>query len=296
MSPAVLRNLRATFEAEADEIVTLLLGRGGVIDGHLDLAKAYILKVFPDALGLGEEGRENLVRFGHVGFNAFGPDNEVLRQSIDSSADALGWIEENLDRRLLADDGIAAMLFAAADHGEITQEEAKLLLRSLYSAGSDTTIFAIGNTLKALAENPEQWTALRENPDLLRAAFEEGLRYDNPARYTRRTTNQPVDFDGIELPADAKILLLHMPAGRDPRRWEDPETYDIHRDVVGKHLGLGFGIHACVGAPVARLEAMSLLSALARQVRAIELAGDPEGTENMAVHGNEKLPLRLVAA
>jgi len=87
-----------------------------------------------------------------------------------------------------------------------------------------------------------------------------------------------------------------MPAGRDSRRWENPGTYDITRDVVGKHLGLGFGVHACVGARVARLEGVSLLSALARHVRSIELAGEPEVTTNMAVHGHEKLPLRIVPA
>jgi len=105
-----------------------------------------------------------------------------------------------------------------------------------------------------------------------------------------------VDVDGVELPEDAKILLLHMPGGRDPRRWENPGVYDITRDVVSKHLGLGFGVHACVGARVARLEGVSLLSALARHVRSIELAGEPEVTTNMAVHGHEKLPLRIVPA
>jgi cytochrome P450 len=87
-----------------------------------------------------------------------------------------------------------------------------------------------------------------------------------------------------------------MPGGRDPRRWQNPGLYDITRDVVNKHLGLGFGVHACVGARVARLEGVSLLSALARHVRSIELAGEPEVTTNMAVHGHERLPLRIVPA
>jgi 4-methoxybenzoate monooxygenase (O-demethylating) len=63
----------------------------------------------------------------------------------------------------------------------------------------------------------------------------------------------------VPLPADAKILLLHMPGGRDPRRWENPKTYDITREVVGRHLGLGVGVHACAGARVTRLEGVSLL-------------------------------------
>ena len=96
----------------------------------------------------------------------------------------------------------------------------------------------------------------------------------------------------MTLPEDAKLLLLHMPAGRDPRRWENPGTYDITRDVVGKHLGLGFGVHACVGARVARLEGVSLLSALARHVASIELAGRAPGDHQ---HGRAR-PREAAAA
>jgi cytochrome P450 len=186
-------------------------------------------------------------------------------------------------------------MYEAADAGQCAQEEAEILVRTLYSAGSDTTIYSLGNTIRALAENPSQYELLRSNPEEFAVrAFEEGIRYDNPARFTRRRATMPVDVDGVGLPEDAKLLLLHMPGGRDPRRWEDPGRYDITRDVIGKHLGLGFGVHACVGARVARLEGVSLLSALARHVASIELAGEPRITTNMAVHGHEALPLRII--
>jgi 4-methoxybenzoate monooxygenase (O-demethylating) len=94
------------------------------------------------------------------------------------------------------------------------------------------------------------------------------------------------------MPEDAKILILHGPAGRDPRRWEDPLRFDIRRKTSG-HLGLGYGIHACVGQSLARLECASLLGALVQRVERIELAGTPRTTVNMAVHGHESLPLRL---
>jgi hypothetical protein len=179
----------------------------------------------------------------------------------------------------------------------VSQDEAEVLVRTLYSAGSDTTIYSLGNTLRALATFPEQYQLLRSDPSAYaQPAFEEGIRYDNPARFTRRRSTVEVDVDGVDLPANAKLLLLHMPAGRDPRRWDNPEVYDITRDVVGQHLGLGFGVHACVGARIARLEGVSLLTALARHVASIELAGTPTVTANMAVHGHETLPLRLIPA
>lgn len=296
LSPATLRRLQAAFRDAAERLVDKILGETSLVDGHGDLAKAYVLEVFPDALGLGVDGRENLIRFGHARFNAFGPDNEIFEESDAGAAEVFTWVDAHARRDAVAPDGIAASLFACADDGEVTAEEATLLLRSLYAAGADTTVFAIGKILKAVADFPEQWQLLREDPDKLRSAFEEGLRYDNPARFTRRRTTTDVELDGVRLPADAKILLLHMPGGRDPRRWEAPDTYDIRRDVIGQHLGLGFGVHACVGALLARMEVMALLGTLARRVRAVAPAGDPRPTENMAVHGYEHLPLRLEAA
>jgi cytochrome P450 len=298
LSNSVLRRMRDAFEQEADRLVRRLLDApGGLIDGHTDLAKAYVLKVFPDALGLGDQNREMLVRFGHAQFNAFGPKNEIYHESMAAATEVFEWVAVNCRRDAVAPGGISMMMYEAADAGAITHEEAEMLVRTLYSAGSDTTIFAIGNTLRALAEFPDQYQLLRSNPEeYATPAFEEGIRYDNPARFTRRRTTTDVDVDGVALPEDAKILLMHMPGGRDPRRWENPEAYDITRDVVGRHLGLGVGVHACAGARVTRLEGVSLLSAIARHVASIELAGEPETTANMAVHGHESLPLRLVPA
>jgi len=298
MSPAVLRRMQDAFARGAEETVLRLLDApGGLVDGHTDLAKAYILKVFPDAIGLGDKNREMLVRFGHAQFNMFGPKNEIYRESMAAAAEVFEWVAVNCKREAVQPGGICMAMYEAADAGDITQEEAEMLVQVLYSAGSDTTIYTIGNILQALAENPSQYELLRSNIDeFAQRAFEEGIRYDNPARFTRRRATADVDVDGVALPAEAKILLLHMPAGRDPRRWEHPETYDITRDVLNKHLGLGFGVHACVGARVARLEGVSLLSALARHVTSIEIAGEPAYTANMAVHGHEALPLRLVPA
>ena len=123
---------------------------------------------------------------------------------------------------------------------------------------------------RAVGTRADEFYSRYANPTV--RAFEEGIRYDNPARFTRRRATMETDVDGVTLPEDAKLLLLHMPAGRDSRRWENPGTYDITREGV------------------------SLLSALARHVRSIELAGEPEVTTNMAVHGHEKLPLRIVPA
>jgi 4-methoxybenzoate monooxygenase (O-demethylating) len=295
LSPAAMKRMRGDFEREAEAHVDRLLAGATTaveLDGRHDIASPFVLKVFPDSIGLPEEGREHLIRFGDAAFNTFGPPNEIFREGLRKGAEALEWVEVNCKPEVMRPGGMGATIYAAAESGEVTWDEAELLVKTLFSAGSDTTIFGIGNLLQAFARFPEQWQALRADPSRSRAAFEEMLRYDCPARYGGRITTRPVDLDGVELPQGARLLLLWMAAGRDPRRWQDPERYDLGRKVTG-HIGLGFGIHACVGQALARMEGETLFAALARRVERIELAGEPEAAVNMAAHGHEHLPLRL---
>src|SRR5215471_20773486 len=188
MSPAVLRRMQDAFEAEAENTVRQLLDApGGLIDGHTELAKAYVLKVFPDAIGLGDTNREMLIKFGHAQFNMFGPKNDIYRESMSAAAEVFEWVGINCKRDAVQPGKICMAMYEAADAGDITPEEAEMLVQVLYSAGSDTTIYTIGNVLQALAENPSQWELVRSNIDeYATRAFEEGIRYCNPARFTRR--------------------------------------------------------------------------------------------------------------
>jgi cytochrome P450 len=292
--------MKEDFVREADAHVDRLLADAGPahpveLDGRHDIASPFVLKVFPDAIGLPEEGREHLVRFGDAAFNTFGPPNEIFEEGLRKGAEAIAWVEENCKPEVMRPGGMGATIYAAAESGEITWEEAELLVKTLFAAGSDTTIFGIGNLLQAFARHPGQWELLRADPSRSRAAFEEMLRYDCPARYGGRITTRAVELDGVEVPEGARLLLLWLAAGRDPRRWDDPGRYDLGRKVTG-HIGLGFGIHACVGQALARMEGETLFAALARRVERIELAGEPENAVNMAAHGHERLPLRLHVA
>jgi cytochrome P450 len=136
---------------------------------------------------------------------------------------------------------------------------------------------------------------LHAEPALARYAFEEAVRYDTPSPIQFRTTSRGCELGGQALPADQKLLLVFAAANRDPRRWPDPERFDIERRPTG-HLGFGSGIHACVGQLIARLEGEELLSALACRVVRLEVAGTPERWLNNAVRSFATLPLKLVAA
>jgi 4-methoxybenzoate monooxygenase (O-demethylating) len=294
LSPSRIRALRAAFELEAEALADRLV-HSERFDAVADLAQAFPVKVFADAVGVPDQGRENLIAYGEMVFNAFGPRNELLRQSAQRLDGASAWIADMCELENLAPGGLGAAIYEQASRFGLGADAAALLVRSLLSAGIDTTAYALGNAILCFAAHPDQWAALHADPLRSRAAFEEVLRFEAPVRTLFRTTTREVDMEGVRIPSGDKVLLFLAAAGRDPRHWDDPERFDISRKAGGQ-LGFGFGIHACAGRMVARLEAEVLLAALARRVKAIDLDGEPERKLNNALHGLARLPVRVHAA
>jgi hypothetical protein len=292
LSPAAMKRLREGFAQAAERKVDELVQRGS-FDAIPDLAEAFPLSVFPAAVGLQQEGREHLLPYAGLAFNAFGPDNELRREALAKAAPHVAWVTEQCRRENLAPGGFGAQIHAAASGtGEITPEEAPLLVRSLLTAGLDTTVNGIGAALYCLARFPEQWAKLHAAPSLARAAFEEAVRFESPVQTFFRTTTRPVEIGGVEIGEGEKVLMFLGAANRDPRRWERPDEYDIARRASG-HVGFGSGVHMCVGQLLARLEGEVLLGALARKVRAVEITGQPKRLFNNTLRGLESLPVTL---
>jgi cytochrome P450 len=294
LSPAVMKRVRDTFAAAAEAKVDELVARGS-FDGVADLAEAYPLSVFPDALGLKPEGREHLLPYASLVFNAFGPPNELRQTAMERSAPHRAYVEAQCLRENLAPEGFGGCIHAQVDEGRITAAEAPLLVRSLLSAGLDTTVNGIGAALYCLARYPAEWERLRADPGLARNAFEEAVRYESPVQTFFRTTTREVELGGLRVGEGEKVLMFLGAANRDPRRWEEPERYDIARRTSG-HVGFGSGIHMCVGQLVARLEGEVMLSALARKVARIEISGPIKRRYNNTLRGLESLPLTFTAA
>jgi 4-methoxybenzoate monooxygenase (O-demethylating) len=292
LSPAAIKILRETFEREAESLIAQLVERRE-FDGVADLAEAYPLKVFPDAVGISEEGRENLLPYGSMVFNSFGPRNDLFNQAMANAGPVRDWIMSKCSRAALAPGGLGMQIFAAVDAGELSEDEAGMLVRSFLSAGIDTTVYGLGNALYCMARYPEQWRTLREKPNLIRGAFEEVLRFEAPVQSFFRTTTREVEVGGVRLGDGEKVLLLFAAANRDPRRWENPDTFDVSRRAAG-HMTFGTGIHGCVGQAVARLETEAILTALASRVESFELTGEPERRLNNTLRGFDTLPLRIV--
>jgi cytochrome P450 len=289
-----LQSLRYMFDLEAQALVERLVVRAE-FDGMKDLAEIYPLKVFGDAIGLPPDGRENLMLYGSLRFNAFGPRNQLFEEAMASAPPIIEWVSSLCNRSALAPDGLGAQIFAAADKGEITQEEAKLLFRAFLSAGGDTTVAGIGAALYHCARNPDQWEALTADLSLAGGAFQETIRIEPPVQAFFRATTRDVDVGGVLVPEGAKVMLFLASANRDPRRWENADRFDIRRNTTG-HVGFGAGIHSCVGQMIARMEGESILTALAHKVKSMRLLGEPKRRLNNTVHAWSSMPLAVQAS
>jgi cytochrome P450 len=153
----------------------------------------------------------------------------------------------------------------------LTQQEVSTILFGLLLAGHETTTNLLGNALRRLLEQPGSWEALCADPALIPGAVEEVLRFDSSVIHWRRRTTRPVTLSGVEIPADANVLVAIGAANRDPAVFPDPDRFDIRRANAGEHLSFGYGPHYCLGAPLARLEARVVLEELTARLPSLRL-------------------------
>ena len=184
------------------------------------------------------------------------------------------------------------LLPGGAVSGRVDDETAGTLVRTFLGGGIDTTVLVLGSLLHGLATHPDQWRRLRDDPTLIRSAFDEALRFAPAAPFIGRTTTDATDLGGVELDASEKVFCSVLAANRDPRRWERPDEFDITRNTAGQ-LGFGLGPHFCVGHAVARLEAECVMSAFVERVESIELAGDPVPELNNWLLGYRHVPVTV---
>ena len=293
LSPRAVTDLKERFRVAADELVDQLIQKGR-FDGVSDLAEAYPTSVFPQAVGLRKPDARKLVDYGAMVFNALGPDNAIRAAAMANGPEIVPWINEQCRRENLSENGFGASIYAAADTGEISEDEAGMLVRSLLSAGVDTTVTALGNALWCFARFPEQFARLREEPALARPAFDEVLRFTSPVHTFCRTADTDTMVGETRIAEGTKILCVLGAANLDERHWPNADQFDVTRRPVG-HLALGVGIHQCVGQNVARAEGEAVLLALANKVSEINLTNQPVWRPNNAIHALDKLPVELIA-
>lgn len=297
LSPASLNRMADAFRADAQTLVRRMKEKSGeTIDAVAEITQPFVYKVLPDLLGVPEKGREHLYAFGHMVWATMGPMNELFQEAMGSTKqEVLDWANMACERENLAPGSLGMEMYLAADRGQLTQAEAKLMVGILLSAAADTTVMTMANAIRAFCEFPEQYQLLRSDPSLLKAAFDESLRWDSPSRMAGRIAMKDVEIEGVLIPKGERCGLMFAAANRDPRKWKDPDRYDIKRENRG-HVGWGYGVHACVGRVLALLEAEALLGAIVEHVERWESAGPVEPWMTTIGHGPAKLPVKLFAA
>jgi cytochrome P450 len=294
LSPRALEGAKVTFQKAAEEFVAELRSREDeVVDAVGEITQAYIFRVLPDVLGLPQEGRHHMHGFSQMVWATMGPPGELFDEAMSHDySEVIEWLNATCERDAIDPEGIGAEFFRAADRGQVTMAEAKLLLQTVLSAGADTTYLTMANAIRAWAQFPGEYAKLRADPKLLRNAFDESLRWDSPSRMAGRIATSDVEIDNYVIPAGTRCGLMFAAANRDPRFWEAPEEYRVTRDT--KHsLGWGYGVHGCVGRMLAQTEAQALLGTIVREVESFEIAGDYEPWMTTVGHGPMRQPVRL---
>ena len=198
------------------------------------------------------------------------------------------------ERRRKPGDDLLSALARVEDRGTVLEENEMLsTCILLLVAGHETTVNLISGGALALLRNPDQLERFRSDPEVTRSGVEEMLRYVSPVQLTGRSFIEPCEFGGVEFAAGDFAMLLLASANRDPEQFEDPERFDITRSP-NNHLGFGFGIHHCLGAPLARMEAQVALSSLVRRAPSMAVTVEEVAYKtNVVLRGMESLPVSM---
>lgn len=287
--PTPLKELRPRLEAEAEALVARH-ATGETFDAMASVAAHLPVTVVAELVGLNEAGRRRMLSWAAATFNMLGVLNLRALVALPKLLH-LGRYVENLGRADVVPGGWADRLFEAAERGELSAAEARAMVIDYVAPALDTTILASGHMLWLLANEPQAYAQLREEPALVPGIVNEAVRLASPIRGFTRHAAADFDLDGTVIPKGARVLVLFASANRDERHYEAPDRFDIRRNPRD-HVGWGHGAHSCVGMHLARLEMELLLQSLVRQVGALD-AGEPRFAYNNVLQGFRSLPMRF---
>ena len=292
-----VEDMRPRIQHIVDETLDAVAARG-----HMDLIEDYAFRlpvtIICDMLGIPEDHREVFYRSSRNGGRLLDPvplSPAEIAEANAGNAMATMYFQQlfELRRRNPGDDLTTQLVQAEEDGSKLSNEELTANIILLFGAGHETTVNLIGNGLLALYRNPDQLALLKANPALIGNAIEEFLRYDSSVQMTGRVALEDIDdLGGKRVPKGESVLCLLGSANRDPAVYPDrPERLDIARPNV-RPLSFGGGIHFCLGAQLARIEAEIAISTLLRRLPNLRLddAEDPEWRPTFVLRGLKRLP------
>jgi cytochrome P450 len=273
------------------------------------LAKPYPAIVIAEILGVPADSRDDFAAASAEMVAAFG-DGDAQRYA-RASADLRGQIEVVAKARLgalsgwdpasgadpepgLVPDDVSTMLAVAHRRGDLDYQEMIGIGTNLLVGGHETTTNLLALMLYRLAEQPGLLEKVRSDRSLVETTVEESLRFDSPTQGMFRTNTRDTEVGGVAIPQGSKVQLLYASANRDEDVWDDPEEFRLDRDPrdLRRHMAFGRGIHLCIGAPLARMEAAAALTEVLDRFATVELAATPELTPPFILRGFTTMPIR----
>jgi cytochrome P450 len=301
-TPGFTRARLATLEGRIADTVDSLLDDLAAQDGPVDLVAGFALplpfSVIGELLGIDADGQRRLAGWFATLMTPYSGDSPPVA-AVTASDSIVAYLNELVDRRLAEPtEDIVGDLARAANEGTITRKELLSSLFQLIVAGHHTTTSLIGNGVAALLQHPAQLDALAADPSKVSKAIEEFLRYDAPVPHsTFRYATLDLTIAGTLIPAGVQVIVNLAAAGRDPGRHDNPDALDVTRASTD-HLAFGHGIHHCLGARLARLEATIAFTAVLTRFPRIRLAVEPgelhwDHGDGLVLRGLTALPVHL---
>lgn len=291
-TPRAVERMRPRVEEYTDQLLRPLAGRGQM-ELVRDFAAPLPINVIAEMLGVPVADRERFRHWSDEAVRTLGDgtldDQRRAFAAMTELGEYIGAIADA--RRTEPRDDLISGLVAAEEAGDrLGEKELFATCVLLLVAGNETTTKLIGNSITALLRNPAQLEILREEPKRIPAAVEELLRYDAPVQLTSRMVTSDREFRGHSLQKGQQVVLVLAAGNRDPEQFERPEELDVLRDDV-RHLAFSFGLHYCLGAQLAKMEAAIALEGLVTRFPDLRFDGPIEWGDNTVLRGPRSLPL-----
>jgi cytochrome P450 len=294
--PRAVRAWRARMESAADALLDGITSHGDA-DLMADFAKPLPVQLIAEVLGVPLADTDRFQQWSEMLISALDhtePTPERGVAIVRTTEQFVTYMRELFDqKRRHPDDDVISMILAAESAGTCDEDEALAAAILLLVAGQETTVNLIGLGTLAMLRHRDQWDRLVADPTLARSAADELLRYDGPLTNTSWVAGGDVDLGGGLVVEEGQFVnAVITAANRDGRQFDRPDTLDLGR-TPNPHLAFSSGIHFCLGAAFARLEAEVAFTALARRCPGLHLAGDPVHAANLAVRGLASLPVEV---
>lgn len=294
-TPRTIAGYADTIRDIAGGLLDRAARRGGPFDLVDDYAVQLPVAVIAKIMGIPADLHDELLGIGNdaaltldpaLSWRDFRAADRAIRRADELMGERIAQVRE-----VPGDDLLSELVQVSEDGDRLSEQELRVNALLLIGAGFETTVSLIGNAVALLLQHPDQLAGLRADPDGWPNAVDEVLRYDSPVQMTVRTAREDTEVAGHAVRAGRGFVLMLAAANRDPAVFANPDRFDVTRPEARLHLAFSAGIHYCLGAQLARLEAVIALQTLFARFPGLALAGTPERRRTRVLHGFEHLPV-----